>query len=255
MNRSMRALAPWIDRLFGLALAGTLAMAALTALPGPALAADTVVGSGQAASEPRTVGEFNAIAVSGGIRLKVRQGPTAAVVVSADNNLLPLLDTVVDGDKILQLRWKKGSSLRTRSRASVDVVAPQLRAVSSSGSADIDLDTMKSPQLALSISGSGDIRARGLANDELSIAISGSGDVQAAGQAGRLRVKIAGSGDVKTDALQADDVSVRIAGSGDASVRADKTLDVSVAGSGDVVYSGNASVTHKVAGSGSVRKR
>lgn len=256
MNTTLlRRIDPWLDRLLGLTLAGALTMAALTALPGHAMAAERVNGSGQPATEARSVGEFNAISVAGGIDLKVRQGAQASVTATADNNLLPLLETVVEGDKTLQVRWKRGSSIHTRSKTQVEIVAVQLRAIASAGSSDIDVDTLKAPQLALSISGAGDIRAKGLSLDEMSIAISGSGDVSASGLSGKLRVKIAGSGDVKTDGLKADDVTVSIAGSGDASVHAEKTLSVAVAGSGDVTYSGNAVVKSSVAGSGSVRRR
>lgn len=217
--------------------------------------ADVVSGNGKAASEPRNVAEFNTIALGGGLSLKLKQGSPASVAVHGDANLLPLIETVVEGNKTLQLRWKRGSSVRTLVPTQVEVVAPQIHAVASSGSGDVEIDTMKVSRLALSINGSGDIRANGLSSDELSIAVAGSGDLRLAGRTTRLAIDLSGSGTIEAGDLRADDVTVSIAGSGDATVHAARKLAASIAGSGNVVYSGEPSVQRSIAGSGSVRKR
>jgi hypothetical protein len=220
----------------------------------PSVWAETVVGNGKAATEVRNTGAFNAIGLRGSMELRLRQGSTPSVVVHGESNLLPLIETVVEGDKSLQLRWKRGVSVRSHAPIYVEVVAPQVHAVSSAGSGDIDIDTLKVPRLALSITGSGDLRARGLATDELAISIAGSGDVKLVGHAARMTIDLSGSGDVDARQLRSDDVSVGIAGSGDVTVHASRTLAVNIAGSGDVQYSGEPSVQRSIAGSGTVRK-
>lgn len=242
----------WLDRLLGLALSAALLMLAITAWPGAAQAADRVVGNGEAATEQRSPGDFDSIQTHG-FKVSVQQGSTPSVSISADSNLLPLLETVVEG-RHLVLRWKRGVSLQTRVPPTVQVTAVQLRALSVQGSGDILADGLKVAQLRVQVSGSGDVRLSALTADELAVDVAGSGNVVAAGQASALRVKIAGSGDVKAAGLRADEVRVAIAGSGDADVQAQRTLDISIAGSGDVRHTGNATVNTKVAGSGSVKK-
>ena len=236
--------------LMSLALAPAL-------LPTRSLAATT--GSGTNITQPRTVAEFQAVALGGSVDLVVRQGAQQSVQVQADDNLLALLETVVEsgGDKgpTLYVRWKKGESMRTRSKVLVTVVTPKLSALSVAGSGDVRLETFSTPSLQVSLSGSGDARLESLTTDELGIRIAGSGNVSAKGSAGKLKVSIAGSGDVRLSELKSDDVTVSIAGSGDAAVQAQRTLSVSIAGSGDVSYTGNASVKSSVAGSGSVTKK
>ncbi len=226
-------------------------------LPARSLAATT--GSGKSASEARTVPEFQAIALGGSMDLVVRQGAQQSVQVQADDNVLGFLETVVEshGDKgpTLQVRWKKGESLRLRAKVLVTVVTPKLTALVASGSGDIKLETFSTPTLQLSLSGSGDARLESLTTDELGIRIAGSGDVTGKGSAGKLKVSIAGSGDVRLSDLRSDEVTVAIAGSGDAAVNAQKTLSVSIAGSGDVTYTGNAMVKSSVAGSGGVTRK
>ena len=234
-----------------------LASAATGLLPAP-VAAATLSGSGTSASEDRAVGEFQAIALRGSIDLEVRQGPAIAVRVQADDNLLPLLETVVEPGAtgpVLQVRWKGGQSLSIRSKARVSVTMPALSAIAGAGAGVIRLEAFSTPRLKLALSGSGNATLDGLQADELTLAIAGSGDVKGSGRVARLAIGISGSGDVKLGEMRADDVSVRIAGSGDAEVNAQKALQVSIAGSGDVVYSGEAALKSSVAGSGTVRKR
>ena len=231
---------------------------ALALLPMQAQAWGATQGSGRGATESRTVAEFQAVALAGDMDLIVRQGSSTAVQVEADDNLLPLLETVVenrDGAATLTIRWRKGEQIHTRSKTRVSLVTPRLTVLSLAGSGDAKLETFKTPSLKLSMSGSGDAQLNNLSTDELTIGMAGSGDVSGSGTAAKLSVSMAGSGDVSLKGLRADEVSVRIAGSGDASVNAQKTLDVGIAGSGDVVYVGDAAVKSRVAGSGGVVRR
>lgn len=216
-------------------------------------------GSGNSASETRTAKGFQAISVRGAINLVVRLGTAERVTVQADDNLLPLVQTLVEGRgdaRTLRVQFKPGESLRSKTPVVVTVDVIKLSAVASSGSGDISIEALKTPALALSISGSSDAKLRGLDTEQLTISIAGSGDVQAAGRASRLDVSIAGSGDVLTRELAAADVSISIAGSGDASVMAQNTISVSIAGSGDVEYGGGATLVRRsIVGSGSVRQR
>ena len=233
------------------------ALVCLTFVPLLAQAA-SLAGSGRPATESRSLADFQAVAVRGSMDLVVRQGSTQSVQLQADDNLLPLLETVVEqtsNGATLLVRWKKGQSLHTRSKVLVTVVVPKLAALSAAGSGDIRVEAFNTPALKLSLSGSGDARLQGLTTEELGLSISGSSDVVASGSATRLKISIAGSGDVRMADLKSDEVTVSIAGSGDAAVNANKTLEVTIAGSGDVSYTGNAAVKSRVAGSGSVNKR
>jgi hypothetical protein len=234
------------------------ALAASLALPPAVAHAQSLVGSGRAATEVRTLPEFQAIALAGSMDLVVSQGSQQSVKVEGDDNLLGSLETVVESGRhgpTLKVRWKHWGSLSTRAPTKVTVVMSKLVSLAASGSGDMVVEAFDTPALQLSISGSSDARLRDLKTAELGVSISGSGDVSGSGSAGSLTVRIAGSGDVDLVSLKADDVKISIAGSGDAAVNANKTLDVRIAGSGDVSYTGAASVKSSVAGSGSVSRR
>ncbi len=216
-------------------------------------------GSGKPATEARAVGEFEAISVAGSFDVTVRQVATETVEVSADDNLLPLIETVVEttsAGRTLVLRFKRGENVYPRGRVTVAVDVVKLSSLAITGSGDMQVGALRTPALKLSIAGSGDARLQGLATDSFEIRIAGSGDVHADGSARQLRLNIAGSGNAALGDLAADDVGVSISGSGDAKVNAARALNVSVAGSGDVVYTGSpTTLKTSVAGSGSVVKR
>ncbi len=231
-------------------------LGALAVLPACAVAG--TAGSGKTATETRSVGEFQAVKSAGSMRLVVKQGAQTSVQVSADDNLLPLLETLVEGsgdNATLLVRWKRGESIHSRSDVTVQIVTPRLSLVSASGSGDIQVQSFQTPALQVAVAGSGNAKLDNLSTDDLGIRISGSGDVAGQGRAAKMKVNIAGSGSVKLTELKSDDVSVSIAGSGDAAINAEKTLSVSIAGSGDVTYTGAAMVKSSVAGSGSVKRK
>lgn len=223
-----------------------------------AQAADTVRGSGRVVEESRKLPDFEAVAVAAELDVVVSQSAQGSVRVLADDNLQSLLETVVElhrGKPTLQLRWKRGTAVETRTLPRVQIALPRLSALSIAGGGSVRLERWSTPALQLSIAGSGRIVLAALDSEQLDVRVAGSGEVRGAGRVARLAIGISGSGDVKLGDLTAADVSIKIAGSGDAAVNARKTLAVSIAGHGEVVYTGNAEPTTSIAGSGSVKKK
>ncbi len=235
----------------------SFALAVLLA-SGAALAGWTT-GSGQIATETRAVSGFSAINAGGSIDVVVRQNGKEGVEVKADDNIVPLVETVVEGsgdNRRLKIQFKRGESVRTKTPVVVTVDVINLKALGMSGSGDATVEALNTPAFTLSLSGSSDAVIKKLDTPQFTVSISGSGDVKAAGTAGRCEFSIAGSGDVASRDMSCDDVTISIAGSGDVKVMAKKTMAVSIAGSGDVEYSGGAQlVKSSVAGSGTVRQR
>jgi hypothetical protein len=199
---------------------------------------ERVTGNGDIATEARDTGAFDAVSLSGGFNVVIRQGAGNKVEVKADRNLLAHIETrVVDGSKgrTLEIGPKKGINISTSTNPSFTIEMPTLRAVAVAGSGTVKVEAMKTGGVDAAIAGSGDIRFASL-------------------DAERLAMKVSGSGDVKAAELVAEDVKVTIAGSGDAQVQATKTLNVSIAGSGDVKYAGSPEITSSIAGSGKVRR-
>ncbi len=224
----------------------------------PAMAWDwpfgtAVVGSGQVTKTQRQLTGFKGLSLELPSNVEIVQGDTEGVLIETDQNIAPLIDTVVENDQLKIRLVQRSKSLKPTS-LKITVQARTIEHISISGSGDVRARKLQSPTLETRISGSGDIHIDMLDAESLTVAISGSGDFFAGGRANTARLNIAGSGDVKAGTLAAKHVTLSIAGAGAAKVWATETLNVRIAGSGDVDYYGDAAVSQSVAGSGRVRR-
>jgi hypothetical protein len=192
---------------------------------------NAIHGSGVSKTETRAVGSFSKIDLAGSPGVEVTVGSDTSVAVTTDDNILPTIETTVEGDT---LHINSKQSYNTSLGVKVNVKVPSLNGVS--------------------ISGSGDIHVMGLQTGDMDASVTGSGDVTLSGAVDRLRAHIVGSGDLQAGELAAKNVRVTVTGSGDAAVRATEELNASVTGSGDVRYSGHpAQVKKSITGSGNIR--
>ena len=239
------------SRLVPAALLATLSL--LAAGAAFALFNTKIVPSGKVATESREARGFTGVAVSIPATVVLRQGEPASVSVEADDNLLPEVETVVEGGT-LKIRFKRSLDIPGRATLRVLVVSPTIESLSLAGSGDILAESLRSKSLSISVSGSGDVRIAKLEAESLKASIAGSGDVKVAGKVATLSASIAGSGDLEASRLEAARAKVSIAGSGDVALWASESLDVSSVGSGDVRYLGNPVVKSSSVGSGSVTR-
>jgi hypothetical protein len=213
----------------------------------------SVSGSGTIKSETRAVSGFTGISLSVNGLVEIQQGGAEGVTVETDDNLLPLLETVVENGTLKIRPATRNTSFRTR-KIKFIVYAKTIDSLDIAGAGDIRAEVLKVSALKTSIAGSGDIRIKALDADALTVSIAGSGDFAAGGRAASMDASIAGSGDIKAGNMESKAVEISIAGSGDATVWARETLKVSVAGSGDVKYYGDSQVKKSIGGSGSVKR-
>jgi Putative auto-transporter adhesin, head GIN domain len=249
--RSRRAVAAGTVRL---AAAGLLI--AVAAAPVWGLGVD-VKGSGNVVKTSRSVTGLTGIALEAPVKVTVVQGTDTAasegVVIETDDNVAPLIETVVERGQLV-IRFARGTGSVSTKVLNVIVNARTIEQLAVGGSGTITSAKLQSAALKCSIGGSGDIRIAQLQAGNLRVTVAGSGTFEAAGRADEIDASIAGSGDIKAGNLAAERIKLGISGSGDAVVRANSTLNVSIAGSGDVAYYGNARVTQALAGSGKVRR-
>lgn len=241
--------------LLAAALAAVAACAAapMTATAWP-FGDERVAGSGNVVRQARQVGRFSGIAFGLPGHLELRTGSAESVTVETDDNLQPLVETVVEGDLLRIRPARRNLDLRTKNLRIV-VTARQVDRLAVGGPGAIDADAMRGRELRVELGGSGRIDVRDIEGDRLSVSVGGSGELRAGGgKVGRMAISIGGSGDVDLGKVAAERASVSIGGSGDVTVWSRSELRVSIAGSGDVKYYGDPRLSHSIAGSGAVRR-
>jgi hypothetical protein len=197
----------------------------------PAVAADTVRGSGLAKTEVRTLAPFDRIDVAGAFEVTLVNGSAHKVTIEADDNLLDAVSTDVFDNEL------KISSLRSfvsRSAMKVTVEGPQLKGLNVSGNAHVIASGLRGPSFALVGSGASTARLGGAMEF--------------------LKISLVGSGKIDALELVADKVEVEVLGSGTAEVHAVKTLSLMVIGSGTVRYKGEPKVSRNAIGRGKVEQ-
>jgi hypothetical protein len=207
---------------------------ALLAVGSVVTACSATAGSGQLATQSRQVSGFTSVELTGVGELSIDQTGTESLTVSAEDNLLPLLTSRVDGDTLI-LGKKPNTRIVTTKPITYTV-------------------TMKDIT-GLAVSGSGTINAPKLSTAALRVEISGSGVITTAGTTNDQNLEISGSGRYLADGLTSKTTTAEISGSGTANVVASETLDVKISGSGTLTYSGSPQISQTVSGSGRLIKK
>jgi hypothetical protein len=186
-----------------------------------------VDGNGKLKEEAREVGEFHAISVGAGIQGTVTLGVKASVKVEADENLLPLIRTRVEGGELIV---DTKESIAPTKPVKLTVVATKLDGAGVSGGARLQAPASAGPKFAVRASGGGRLEVSGIASDECAIETSGGANVTLTGKAKRLEVEASGGAHLTADGLAAE--SAKIAASGAARVALDVSGEATGAASG-----------------------
>lgn len=209
-----------------------------------------ISGNGNIVSESRNLSFFDEIESSGCFNVFITQDSVSEIIVEAEENLQPYIETKIAGNKLI-IKTMRDKNLRNTRPINVYVRSEQIYQVTLSGSGYIKVNDFNSGYLTLDISGSGEIDATGTTTT-INANISGSGDILLSGNAGNSDYKISGSGDIRSYNLNQNSCNVNISGSGNCFVFVNDKLDVKISGSGDVNYIGNPSVVANISGSGNV---
>lgn len=172
--------------------------------------ADVVRGSGKSGKESRELGPFDSVEVGGGIHVIVTSGPTQAVLVEADDNVLPLVETKVEDSKLTigfktHNFWNAGD-------VNVTVQQPKFTALEASSGSSINATLGATPELALEASGGAAIVARGLDVGTLAASASGGARLELAGVADQVKLDFSGGARLKGKKLRARTVLVNRGG-------------------------------------------
>lgn len=192
-----------------------------------------VKGSGNVQTQKREVSNFKNIEIGGVFDVEVTAQKDFSVEVEADDNLLELIKTEVDGST-LKIRAEKRMS--TSSTLRVRISAPNIEALDLSGASKITVVNLNNNSLHLDSSGASKIKIEGVTKD--------------------FTVEMSGASRLDAENLQSENVSVDSSGASSASVFVTNELKTDLSGASKVVYSGDPkNLEKKTSGASSVRQK
>jgi len=187
-------------------------------------------GSGNVVRESRDVTGFNAVDVGGVFQVEITAQKDFAVEIEADDNLMPLITTDVDGD-VLKISAKQKVSPSSPIR--VHIYAPDIKNLEVSGAANVVLNDIN--------------------NQALSIDSSGASKITIAGVTAQLTVDVSGATKVDAEDLNTADAAVDASGASHINVNVSGSLRADASGASRVVYTGKPeSVEKKTSGASSI---
>lgn len=214
---------------------------------------ERITGNGDVKQENRQATRFKNIGTSGTFKVYIQQGNTHSIRIEAESNLLPYIETKINGDD-LEVRVKKGYNIKPTKDVNVYVTLQEVRELAASGSGGFfSRGKLKTDKLELAVSGSADADLD-ITADEMEVGVSGASNVKLKGSAAKAEYSISGKADIQAFDFQANDVEIAISGSGNANVNAQKKLDIAVSGMGNIKYKGNPEIKQSVSGMGKIAK-
>ena len=204
----------WIVVLLALSLACNVSVQ----LPG---IGETIRGSGNVISESREVSGFDQISVCCGMQLILTQGETESLEIEADDNLLPEIESYVEGSQLI-VRFKDdggGINFRTTQTIRVRVSAREIRGVEVSGGGQAEVGDVNSDRLSVGLSGGSLAEFSKVIADALTVDMSGGGNFSAQELAvSSLEMGMSGGSDASIGKLSAGSLKVDGSGGGQATI-------------------------------------
>ena len=213
-----------------------------------------ISGNGSFTTKSYDLSGFESVGTSISGKITISKSNQFKVSLYCESNLMDYIEIFVK-ENSLKIQCKKGYSIDSK-EIDLKIEMPDLEKLSSAGSADIVVNEgFENKDFKLSSAGSGDIEIKSIKSANFSCSSAGSGNITLKkGEINNLSISSAGSGDIDATNSSSENVKISSAGSGNIKCSANETMKISSAGSGNIIYKGNAKVSTSNAGSGKISK-
>ncbi|NRR29888.1 DUF2807 domain-containing protein [Oxalobacteraceae bacterium] len=192
------------------------------------------------------------IKLDGMVDLKIRQGATPSLTITADKRLLSKITATQNGDT-LHLDTDLNGFKSERSVLRADLVLPQLRQVVCEGVGSTEISGFTGDELELAMDGAGRMKVvadykhvsallGGVGsmnlwiseNEQTVLELRGAGYITLGGRSKQLRARLGGLGGLNAQQFQADAVDLDLSGLGNATINAKNSVRLNLSGLGSV---------------------
>jgi hypothetical protein len=211
-----------------------------------------VMGSGKSMSETREIEGVTGVELSFLGDLTIKQGDNESLVITGDDNVVPLVKTDVN-NHVLSIGTQANTLVQPVAPLRYELTVKQLDSIKLSGLGNISADQMSGDRADIALSGAGKLAVADLQAGDLTVNLSGAGDATLAGEVTKQTVTLSGAGSYNADELKSDVANVSITGLGNAKLWAVEDLSANLTGAGTIEYYGKPSVDQSISGLGSIK--
>lgn len=196
-------------------------------------------GSGTVTTTTRDVGAFRKIAISDGITARAVTG-SRSVTIRTDDNLQPLIETVVEGDT-LRVRVAGITNVGSRAALEADISNDVFEGVSASGASNVKVPATSATVFPISASGASVIDVSGLSATTVNVDASGASQITVTGSATDATASAAGGSNLNLTGLPLTALRLDVSGASTVTARVSGSVSGGVSGASTVVITGSPS--------------
>jgi len=205
-------------------------------------------GTGSVQTESRDITGFTAVNNTGSFEVYVTQGDSFSLTVSAQENLLPIIETTVSGST-LNIKTQDNVCYRSSLPVIIEITMPDIEQLSLSGSGTLAVEHVSGESIEISLSGSGKIYADTIVTPDLLLVNSASGKIYSdLVDSPDAAFYLAGSGSIELEKLMGWNFSVNHSASGTVKVlnTGAEKVNLNLSGSGRIEIAGEATEGHYI---------
>lgn len=199
------------------------------------LNAQLAKGNKKVVKENRDIPKFNSLSVGGAFNVYFTQADKTSLIVEADENLLPKIETDVTGDKLSI----SSNNIKNATALNIYVSNPEIEKIDVSGAASFKSEnTFTGKSLVLRASGASQVNLD-VEVEELETKASGASDVKLSGSAFYHRISASGAAEVKASGLVTNTSDADASGASEIRINATEEVTSSKSGAGSISVAGN----------------
>ncbi len=212
-------------------------------------------GSGEMKTVSRDVSGFTRLALGSIGELTLVQGDEESLVIEAEDNILPLITSVVRDDTLFIGLDETGlSNVIPTKDIKYRLTMKEITGLEVSGAADITAQTVTAGELEIKSSGAGTMKIGNLTANRLKVEVSGAGNVEIeSGVVPVQEIHISGAGSFASSGVESREAKVDISGAGNATMWVKEKLEVEMSGAGNLEYYGTPEMVANVSGAGKMK--
>lgn len=197
---------------------------------------ESVKGEGEVRTETRTVGDFNKIKASQGLRVILSNGPTGEVKVQANDNLHDIIITEVENNTLV-IKCEK--NIRRADAKNVMVNVATLKAIKSSSGASIrSNDEIKSAEIHIDASSGSNIDLDVYAKEVVCSSSSGS-TIKISGETGRVIADSSSGSNINTSDLKSGSCDASSSSGSSIKLYCDNAITAKASSGSSIRYKGS----------------
>ena len=213
-------------------------------------------GSGVLKTEIRPLEGFTSVIIRYPGEVVIQQGDSHKVTLTADDNLLPQLNTQVRNGILYIENTESDWDKRVKPSKSVTLTIEtiELHEVDFSSAGSLVIEQLRDDELKLMMSGAGNATLQDLEINSLIGHLSGAGNITASGLVDTVDLRISGFGTYDGSELKSRTADIHISGAGQAIVWVEEQLNAEISGAGKVDFFGDPRVNQHINGAGAVTR-